>query len=212
MKLEMMRQLPMPVQMRMAAPMRAAPTLVSATEPGMVPMKQFMRENMPPSANMAMSPWRPRRRRRGAHRVGQVAEGRGPGVSVHQHAAGLAGRHVVDPDFTGHLLRVGEEEEGAGREGHVEDVHARAAEDLLGDEHGEGRGDGDHPQRDVDRHDERDEHAADEEALVDGVPVHARDDELDAEAGAVADDDERDHLDGAHDQLVEQHGVPRIGR
>ena len=56
MKLEMMRQLPMPVQMRMAAPIKAARALVSATDPGMVPMKQFMRENMPPSANMAKTP------------------------------------------------------------------------------------------------------------------------------------------------------------
>ena len=36
----------------------------------------------------------------------------------------------------------------------------------------------------IHRHDERDEHAADEESLVDGVPVHARDDELDAQADA----------------------------
>ena len=56
MKLEMMRQLPMPVQMRMAAPIKAARALVSATEPGINPMKQFIKENMPPSANMDMTP------------------------------------------------------------------------------------------------------------------------------------------------------------
>ncbi len=50
----MMRQLPMPVQMRIAAPIKQANPDVSPTEPGIKPKKQLLRENIPPSANMDM--------------------------------------------------------------------------------------------------------------------------------------------------------------
>ena len=49
-------------------------------------------------------------------------------------------------------------------------------------------------------------------ALVDGVTVDARNDELDAESGGITDHNERDHLDGAHHDLVQEHRLPRVGR
>ena len=146
----MMRQLPMPVQINTGRANEGTQAqLVSATDPGMVPMKQLLNENIPPSANMAMTPLEASAVDRLADGVGQVTQCRRSGVAIGhlQGTAGFARGHVMDPDFAAHLLRVREEEERTRRQRDVQDVHARAAKDLLGDDDRESHRDGDHPQR-----------------------------------------------------------------
>ena len=81
------------------------------------------------------------------------------------------------------------------------DVHAGAAEDLLAEEDGESHGEGEHPQRNVDRDDERDEEAGDEVALVDLLAADLGGAELDGEADHIGHDIEREDLQEA----VEEH-------
>jgi len=106
-------------------------------------------------------------------------------------------RHAVDSEphlFTRHLRGVGEEDEGARQQRGVEYVHARTAEDLLAEDHGEGRTQRDHPQRRPHGHHHRDQQARNEEALVDFVAARLREGELDAQTHDVRHDDHRQHL------------------
>ena len=66
----------------------------------------------------------------------------GAGEAVHE----LLARFVVDPAAgAGHIVRIGEEEESARQDRRVDDVHARAAEDLLAEDDRERDGDREHP-------------------------------------------------------------------
>ena len=49
-----MRQLAIPVQISIAAPIKHARADVSPMDPGMVPIRQLLKENIPPSANNDM--------------------------------------------------------------------------------------------------------------------------------------------------------------
>ena len=101
-----------------------------------------------------------------------------------------------------HAGGVGEEEEGAGHEGGVEDVHTRTAIDLLGEDDGEGYGEGEHPQRAAHGDNHRDEQTCHEVALLNLFLLPLGYDELNAEAHGVGDD----NLGERHSQTIEEHG------
>src|SRR5690606_40552701 len=82
---------------------------------------------------------------------------RGTGEAVH------CGPYRV----TGNLRRVGEEQEGTAGQCGVEEFLAGTAKDLLADDHTEADTQGDLPERNARRQDQRKEHRGDEEALVD---------------------------------------------
>ena len=128
----------------------------------------------------------------------ELLEGRGAGDAVdlcaHHRPVG------VPYGLTRHRGRVGEEGEGAGQQRRVEDVHARTAEDLLAEDYGEGRREGDHPQRRGNREDHRDQQSRHEESLVDFVSAGLCEAELDGKAHDVRHADHRKHAD----QTVEE--------
>lgn len=88
-----------------------------------------------------------------------------------------------------HLGGVGKEEECPRNESHIEDIHTRTAEDLLGKYHGKGGGDGYHPQRSVDRHNQGYQDTRYEETLLYLVPAPLGHDKLDAETHDIGYDD-----------------------
>ena len=133
--------------------------------------------------------------RRVVHRAGraELFEGRSAGDAVdlraHHRPVGVPHR------LTRHRRGVGEEGEGARQQRGVEDVHARTAEDLLAEDHGESRRQRDHPERRRHREDHRDQQTRDEETLVDLVAARLREPELDAQTHDIGNADHRQHAD-----------------
>jgi hypothetical protein len=134
---------------------------------------------------------------------GGLREGGGAGEAV-----GLGSREVGgDPGAVARdLAGVGEEQEGAGDQGGVEDVHPGAAEDLLADDDAEDDAEGDLPQRDRGREGQREQQAGDEEALVDLVLADDGEDDLGVAADEHRDGVDRQEVDRAVDHAREDAG------
>ena len=201
----MTRQLPMPVQMRDGRSNQACQRR-GLTHRARNQAQEAVAQREHPSLREQRHGGCARLVRGRAYGASEVAQCRRAGVAVDEHASGLAGGHVVDPNLTAQLLGVSEEQERTRREGHVQDVHARAAEDFLGHHHGKRHGQGHHPKRHVHWHDERNQHARHEVALVDAVSAHARKQELNPEAHAVADNDERNDFPRPHHHVGDEVG------
>ena len=92
-----------------------------------------------------------------------------------------------------HYRRIREEEEHTCGDGHIEDVHTRTTKDFLGENHGKGHGQGQHPQRTVDGNNKRNDDTADEVALLNLLPFPLGHDELNAKAYDVTDENLRQH-------------------
>ena len=141
--------------------------------------------------------------RRESHRAGraELLEGRGTGDAVnmraHHRPVGIPHR------FARHRGGVGEEREGAGQQRGVEDVHARTAEDLLAEDHGESRRKPDHPERGRYGEDHRDQEARNEESLVDLMAARLRESELDAQTHDIRNADHRQHADQSVEESLE---------
>ena len=145
-----------------------------------------------------------------AHVGGYLAQRRGTREGVN-HCALAHAEGAVDLDkrlVAAHARRIGEEEERAGDEGNVEDVHARAAENLLGKYHGKRCGDGGHPQRGVNGDDEGNQDTRYQESLLDLLVMNLCADELDAQTHGVTHHNHRQQ----GQQTVEEHGEPARGR
>ena len=106
-----------------------------------------------------------------------------------------------------HVSRVGEEQERTGDQGYVEDVVARTAEHLFGEDNGESSSYGNHPQRSVDRHDQRNQETGNEEALGDLFMFPLSHGELDAQTNDVTNKNIRQHS-----QQTEAESLPEQSR
>ena len=138
-------------------------------------------------------------------RGAQVFERRCAGEAVH-HA--LAGGHARDPHRRArHRGRIGEEGEGARQQRGIEDVHARTAEHLLAEDDGEGGRESHHPERNVHRHDHRDQQTRHQEALVDLVAAELGECELDAQTHDVRNDDQGEHLEESEPERSPEFGL-----
>ena len=112
-----------------------------------------------------------------------------------------------DPDrLARHHRGIGEEGERTRHERGVEDVHARTAENLLAEYDGEGGRKGHHPQRNIHRHDHRDQQTRHQKALVDLMAAHLRESEFDTEAHRIGDHDDRQHLEEAEPERSPEFG------
>jgi len=117
-------------------------------------------------------------------------------------------RHACNPHRSArHRGRIGEEREGAGQQRGVEDVHTRTAEHLLAEDDREGRGQRHHPQRDVHRHDHRDQQARHKETFIDLVAAGLCEGELDAQADDVRNDDDGQHLEEPEPERSPEFGL-----
>ena len=123
---------------------------------------------------------------------GNLSQGRGAGEAV-GHGLAIAESRAGSHEnlVAAHPGGIGEEEERAGYEGHVDNVVAGAAEHLLGKHDGKSRGHGHHPQRRLDGANHRDEDACHEEALLDFLLAPLREGKFNAEAYEVGDHDAR---------------------
>ena len=104
--------------------------------------------------------------------------------------------------LTRDLRRVGEEYEGTRQKCGVEDIHTRTTEDLLTEDHGEGRSQTHHPERGRDGHHHRNQKTRDEEALVDLMITNLSEVELNGQT-----DDIRNghHRQDTHQTVEEGH-------
>ena len=105
-----------------------------------------------------------------------------------------------------HLRWIGEEEEHTDSDGWVEDVHTRAAEDLLTEDDGEGAGQCQHPQWTTDRNDQRDDDTRGEVTLLDLLTLPLSPGKLDAETYDVADQNLRQYGEEAEAENLEERG------
>ena len=105
-----------------------------------------------------------------------------------------------------HPSGVGEEKEGARHQGGIEEIHARAAEDLLADDDGKGHGQSELPQRCGDWHNHRDDETCDQKAFVHLMVTYLREGEFDAQT-----DDIRHCQHGQHAKEAEPKAIPPTG-
>ena len=114
--------------------------------------------------------------------LGSLGQRCGLCVGVGQHIAqaqyGVAGHPYA---VAAHHRGIGEEHEGTCGQGHIEDVHAGAAEDFLDENHRKSHGDDDNPQWTVHRQHHGDEDAAHEIAFLDFLALHLCPGKLDAQ-------------------------------
>ena len=135
-----------------------------------------------------------------------MAQGCRTGVSVREQPGICRSLDVVDPDFTRELFRISEEQKRSSRQRDIEDIHARTAEHFLRDDDRKGYRQCHHPQRTIHRHDQRDEHARHQVAFVDAVSTHPSEEELNAQANAVAHDHQRQDLHRSNKEFIPQRG------
>ena len=90
-----------------------------------------------------------------------------------------------------HGRRIGEKEECARDQGGIQEVHPRAAEDLLAEDDPEGHSQRHHPERDGGGEGQRQEHSGDQKALVDLVSADDGGGGLDDSARRERDDEDR---------------------
>ena len=92
-----------------------------------------------------------------------------------------------------HVRRVSEEQERTGDECYVEDVITRTAEHLFGEDDCKSRSHSHHPQRSVDRHDERNQETRNQEALGNLLVLPLSHGELYSKAHDITNQDIRQH-------------------
>ena len=111
---------------------------------------------------------------------------------------------------TRHDRGVREEKERARDERHVEDVHSRASENLLGEDDCKSRSDGEHPKRSVDGNNHRDDDTRDEEALMNFFVLPLCYSELDTQTDDIADDDLWQHSQEAVEEHTPEGGILQL--
>ena len=84
-----------------------------------------------------------------------------------------------------HASGIGKEEESARHQGGVEEVHARAAENLLANDDGKGSGERKLPQRCGNRHNHRNKESRDQKAFVHFVVAYLGKGELDGQTDNI---------------------------
>ena len=145
---------------------------------------------------------------KGVHAVTDEGERGGACGTVHEGLSLAQGNPGLG---TGHAVRVREEQEGAGEERGVPNVHAGTAEDFLAEDDGEGNGDCEHPERNVDGDDQRDEETGDEVSFVHFLTADLGGGELDGQTYDVGYDEQRKDLEETEPEVGPETRVGSCG-
>jgi len=144
------------------------------------------------------------------YRRSRIAQRRSTGKSVYN---AFALGQPCNPDFLpGDIRRVSEKDKSPRQQRRVENVHACPPEYLLADNDRKGGRDSHHPQRDIDRHHQRDQHTCHEETFIDLVAADLRRNKFDPQPDHIRDDNDRQYFQETEPETAPQCGISHPDR